>query len=1372
MEKLTDSNFYVWKQKIQLLLSLKDVDQQITDDAPSDPSTEESRRKWLRDDNRAKALIGLSLSDEHLEHVRDAKTAKDMWQAILNVFERHTLLNRLAARRQFYTVTMQNDEKVLTYINRVNQLAARLKSMNVDIDDKEMAMAVLNGLPARFESLIVALDALGNEEKMFTLEFVKSRLLQEEQRTAMKDSQSRGSALINKINRTPNSSRAPNDWKCTNCGHTGHTATRCWGKDIDGRRPPAPTNYKSRNNNNNRKPSAFVSQQRDKSNIVVINDAGYTCLMTKISEGDVPLRSTSWLIDSACTAHMTFDRSTFVTYKPMKSATVEMGTKAQAVVAGCGDVVVQLNVNGRKMPCKLKDVLHVPEFGYSLLSVPKLTANGFKAEFGNPKCIIKHGSNVVASATLIKNMYVLDEFESVASAHVASLQTWHERLAHVHTKGIASMIQNNVVSGINVPKSDLHRTTKEEPNCNSVTCAACVYGKATRAVIPKVRSTGRALFPLDLVHSDICGPLEIQSIGGAKYFITFIDDHTNWSVVYPMSKKSDTFHYFKIFAQLAHTHTGRKIKVLRTDRGGEYLSKEFELDLNSKGTQHQFTTAYTPEQNGVAERLNRTLINLVRSMLVQKQVNKRFWAEALDNAVYVRNRVTSRALPKNTTPHHLWTGKKPDVSHLRVFGSKCWYTLPGKQLQKLDARARQAMFLGYAKESKAYKLWDSELRKVVMSRDVTFDETGYGPNGNIADATLDMEGDEDFITLDIAQGGESNRVGDEDTDTGNEDVTNNENINNDIGTPSPENTNDPELQMPPPASSSNPSTPLRRSTRVRKPPTKWWTAMLAAGLLSHTHVMTSIPNSYREAVTSPKAAFWQKGIDKELVSHAKNSTWTLVPRSEAKNLLTSRWVFAVKQLPDDTGKLTETAKGRLVARGFQQIEGIDYTETFAPVIKFTTIRMLLALVAHFDLELHQMDVVTAFLNGDLDEDIYMEQPEGYVISSKPKSDFVCKLLKAVYGLKQAHRQWHAKIDDFLIGDLGFMTTRSDPCLYIKRHGSSVMIIALYVDDLLLAGSDIKAIGWMKQELSKRFEMKDLGEAKLCIGLEIQRDRSQRNLRLTQAKYAASILERFNLSKCNPCLTPMDQSRAHSDQNKPKIDSDDPPTNAPYREAIGCLMFLMVGTRPDLAYAIGKLSQHCADPRRSHWLAVKHVLRYVHGTQNIGIEFVKSDSTPKLNGYSDADWGGCHESRKSTSGFVFKLCGGAVSWASRRQTVVATSTCEAEYIALCEACKEAAWLRRVLADVLGHTKDPTLNIGCDNAGTIAYAHSEKVNRRNKHVDIAYHFVRDAIKRNIVELYHCASTEMTADILTKPLGRVLFQKFVSYLGLAKSPRPTSM
>ena len=290
---------------------------------------------------------------------------------------------------------------------------------------------------------------------------------------------------------------------------------------------------------------------------------------------------------------------------------------------------------------------------------------------------------------------------------------------------------------------------------------------------------------------------------------------------------------------------------------------------------------------------------------------------------------------------------------------------------------------------------------------------------------------------------------------------------------------------------------------------------------------------------------------------------------------------------------------------------------------------------------------------------------------------------------------------------------------------------------------------------------------MCIGLEIQRDRTAKTLRLIQTKYASNVLERFRMSTCNPCLTPMEQGRTTTISTE-----NDSETNALYREAVGCLMYLMVGTRPDLAYAIGKLSQHSANPCESHWAAVKRVMRYVQGTRNLGIVFNCKSKSPELLSFSDADWAGCQDSRKSTSGYVFKFCGAAISWSSRKQTVVATSTCEAEYIALCEAYKEAAWLRQVVADVLELDSDPTIMMGCDNAGTISFAQNESINRRNKHVDVKYHYVRDAIKRGVVSLTHCPTTSVPADILTKALGQILFQKFVEILGLAVATSSKSM
>lgn len=1392
IDKLTDTNFYVWKQKIQLLLALRDLDEYIDCDTPAE--TSENYKSWLRADSKARAIISLSLSDDHLEHVRDCTTAKQTWLAILNVFERHTLLNKLAARRDFYTVQMHTSESVLQFVNRVKQLAARLKTMSVVVDDKEMAMAVLNGLPDRFHSLIVALDALGNEQKDFGLDYVKSRLLQEEQRASMNGSgvaKSTQSALLSSQLRRP-SSLPP--LHCANCGHDGHSAERCWGKDINGRRPSRPAGYLPRKAGTSMK---ATTSERSAGLVAKEPDEEYVCLVASSAPINSALHQlnargeSTWLVDSGCTSHITFDRSLFSTYEHVSDGSVEMGTKATAAVVGRGNVYLRLKVNGKCVSCVLKDVLHVPDFEYSLLSVSKMSANGLDVVFDNSTCSIRSNERVIATASLVGSLYVLDVYGTTASAHMASLQTWHERFSHVNKPGILSMSRNNVVSGLdvcpNLPSS-FARSDVTDSSCNADVCPACVLGKTTRALIPRVRSTPRSSAPLQLVHSDVCGPLQVQSVGGARYFITFVDDYTNWVSVYVLRQKSEAYSKYTLFKSRAELHTERKVKVLRTDRGGEYLSNEFAALLEKDGTQHQLTTAHTPHQNGVAERMNRTLMDLVRAMLAAKNISKRFWAEALVTAVYARNRATSKALPVNNTPFELWMGRKPDVSHLRVFGSRCWYKQNHTETQKLDARAREAMFLGYPENSKAYKLWDFDRGKVEISRDVVFDEAFERANDNaigsrggldLADISFDSQ---KCVVLDMLPYGEpelddvsktimsssSAKSGQIDAieEFQNNFFPQNESPTVNNAVPEPGNPSAPR-DMPPesttqdtsgPRTHSNPESPTlhpapRRSTRVRRAPSSWWKALLSASPLSSN---STVPLSYRAAVTGPRASFWQTGIDRELASQTKNKTWVLVPRSSETNVLTSRWVFSTKQLPTPSGDLVETAKARLVARGFQQIEGVDYNETFAPVIKFATLRMVLALVAHFDLELHQMDVVTAFLNGDLDEDIYMEQPDGCI--DKRRRDWVCKLQKALYGLKQSPRKWHEKVDQFLIEQLGFVTARSDPCLYIKRDKDALMVIALYVDDLLLAGKDMNAIAWMKSEFSKRFEMKDLGEAHKCIGLEISRNRNTRTLYLSQHTYATSVLERFKMSNCNPCATPMELCR-------PPIDASiiDPPTNCPYRQAIGCLMFLMVGTRPDLSFTVGRLAQSCEQPRQSDWNAVKRVLRYVQGTKNVSLKYVGSADKPSISGYSDADWAGCVKSRKSTSGYVFMLCGGAVSWCSRKQSVLAASSCEAEYIALTETCKEAAWLRRMIADVLGLDNDPTLNVSCDNDGTIASAHNESINRRNKHIDIAYHFARDASRRNIVRFVPCASQANTADILTKPLARVLFERCFKKMGL---------
>ena len=1322
IEQLNQSNFHTWKIRILHVLTLKGLENHVTDDPTSDP---ESFPQWKKRDQKAQAHIALTLSDEMLANVQDVQTAKEMWKAIMNVFERHTLLNKLSARRKFYTATMTENESVLQFSNRIRQLASTLKNMNVSVSDSEKAMALLNGLPDEYHPLISALDSIDSDGQELKWDHIKSRVLQEEQRIKTRHenahAKSEAAALITKTASTTscaNCHRKPSRSHrfCNHCKKEGHTESKCWIKFP---------------HLNPRNKTAIFAYHKDENPAV--------CLMAKYEESDIPKNSKDWFIDSACSMHMTFDKNLFSSYTPGGHSPVCLGNRTTASVAGSGNVTLNIVLNGRHRKCKLENVLHVPQLGYQLISVPTLDKSGKNILFESGKAFVRSNNVLLATGTLQGNLYRLDSrISKPINAFISvEMEVWHRRLAHLNPITIAEMSSKNVVQGLNL--------STEKPKLN--TCKGCIMGKAHRSQIPK-SSSNKSTRLLELVHSDVNGPIETPSLGGSIYFVTFIDDYSRWTVLYTMKRKSDTFECFKKYHAYAERHTGSKIasinvarrvektkeqlKALRTDNGGEYISLKFKEYLESHGIQHQLTVAHTPQQNGVAERMNRTLMDSARCMLQSAKLTKKFWAEALATAVHIRNRVLSRSLPDNETPFHRWMGKRPDFSYLRVFGSECYYVTPKNKRKKLDARSRPGIMLGYPQMSRGYKIWDTQTNKMIVSRDVTFVESQKTEDNATSEVLAD------HVSV---QGGEVKEESEQNIDQVRKDSPN-EASDDDIVSNDQNLASDDEFQD----AVTSPAPVLRRSTRIRKPPGEWWKNKAN---LAHALAVQVVPTSYKQATSAENLSFWKPGIESEHASLIKCNTWKLVDYKPGMKILPSMYVFKVKD---------NKPKVRLVALGNRQVHGLDYNETYAPVVTMTTIRSVLAIVACFNLELEQMDVKTAFLNGDLYENVYMAVPEG--LKSNSNSDKVCKLQKSIYGLKQSPRQWYAKMHEFLLR-LKFVSSRNDPCLYIRRLQSSILIVALYVDDLLIAGNSLCQINNLKTELRKRFEMKDMGAARVMLGINISRDREKRKLFICQSDYVSTVLERFGMMKSNPVRTPMDKSS----YDLAFIDSDSA-RNVPFRQAIGSIMYLMIGTRPDIAFAVSKLSQHSENPTVNHWNAVKRLLRYINGTKSYGILYDGSKAID-VEGFSDADWGGCKTSRKSTSGAIFLIAGGAVSWKSKKQSCVATSTCEAEYIALCLAVKEAIWLSRLVSDIKDSKFREVIGIGVDNFGTIDTAKTSSVNTRNKHIDVKYHFVRDSVQSNLVKLLKVSSNEQIADPLTKPLDRVSFERHRERQGVCCRP-----
>jgi hypothetical protein len=505
-----------------------------------------------------------------------------------------------------------------------------------------------------------------------------------------------------------------------------------------------------------------------------------------------------------------------------------------------------------------------------------------------------------------------------------------------------------------------------------------------------------------------------------------------------------------------------------------------------------------------------------------------------------------------------------------------------------------------------------------------------------------------------------------------------------------------------------------------------------------TTTATSLPQTYQEAIRSPQHIDWKAAIDQEMASIMENKTWKVVPNTGQKTIK-CRWVF--------TRKSDGRFKARIVAKGFTQVYGVDYTETFAPVVKWATIRLLLLIAALFGLELVQMDVVTAFLNGDLDEIIFIDLPPGY-----EQAGMICQLLRSLYGLKQSPRQWYQKLHAFLIS-LGFRQSTADPCFYIRgTDPRKSCYIAVYVDDLAIAGP-LDQVQQLQDYLSSTFKMKDMGDIKDFLGVTVERNREKGTISISNAAYLEKILEEYSMENCNPVATP-----APPGQHLKALEKDDAGEyisihqHAEYQSLVGSLLYASTPCRPDICNAVGALARHMHAPGMEHWAAAKHMLRYIQRTKHATLVLghrdpeKPSESELKMELYSDSDYAGDKNTRKSTTGVVAMLYGSAISWQSKLQRTVAQSTMEAEYVAMAQAVKEALRFSKLMYDITGDGQLPIV-IKSDNSAAQILAKNPENHERAKHIDTKYHLIRDEVERKRIALEYVESRHNVADLLTK-------------------------
>ena len=485
--------------------------------------------------------------------------------------------------------------------------------------------------------------------------------------------------------------------------------------------------------------------------------------------------------------------------------------------------------------------------------------------------------------------------------------------------------------------------------------------------------------------------------------------------------------------------------------------------------------------------------------------------------------------------------------------------------------------------------------------------------------------------------------------------------------------------------------------------------------------------------TTPKGGMKERNMmDEEIKSLTIRETYEQAKLPPDSKVIGGKWLYTFKG-PSDA----PTYKARYVAQGFSQIPGVDFDETFAPTPRMESLRMFIQIAAHYDLSLHQMDVKCAFLHADLDEEIYIRAPKGY-----EQPGFVWKLRKSLYGLKQSGRNWFSLLESYLhehsFGNI-------DSCIFVKRltDGRELIMILIWVDDIVIASSSDGLLNIIKKQLKERFVMKDLGELSYFLGIEFTR--TETTIEMKQTRYLETVLQRLGMENCKPRANPCET-------NLRVYESEEPYDTHSYREAVGSLVYAMVTTRPDLCFVVSKLSQKLANPTTGDWQMLKHVMQYVKGTTDLGLRFKRTPNL-KLIGYADADWASAAD-RRSTTGYCFLMTedGPAISWKTKRQASTALSTCEAEYMALSAATQEAIYLARIFTSFMNIESEVTVKMFCDNQGAIALTKNPKNHGRSKHIDIRYHFVRDCLLNNQIELKYIPSNDNLADPFTKTLGRV--------------------
>lgn len=1106
----------------------------------------------------------------------------------------------------------------------------------------------------------------------------------------------------------------------------------------------------------------------------------------------------TWILDTGATSHYCNEATLFTDledFVPGKEPTVTLGDGHTYVAKAIG--LVQIVIEGINVD--LNDVLYVPDLQVNLLSASAAARCGMSFKYTADQCeffyrgewlftVQDDGSGLVKLfADEVKNPH--DNTEHVYFSRASEdAELWHRRLGHLGYKSIYKLKSQEMLKGIDTPAAEFLQTNKR-------LCDPCAIGKSVRS--PFTTPAEQHSEPLFRLSADVCGPFNVTSVGGSRYFLAIVDEATKYRVVVPLRTKGLATDETIKQIRLLENQTSRTVKRLRTDNGREFVNKTMDMFLTSKGIHHELTHPHSSQQNGRVERGHRTDLDGVRTLLVDAKLPPSLWAEALVTTTHLHN--VSPVSNSNMTPHEALFGTKPDVRYLRAFGCKAVSHINKAYRGKLDARGEIGTLVGYAGNRSGYRLYANG--RVWESRDVVFDEHERGMTASSQSQSSSTECvplDVDSVIQQTVNDKQANAVAAPqqvpDADQVQEEHQQDEPAVQQLAQDQPllefadhgvqqiideQNQEAEQQQQQPELQQAETRT---RSGRISRPPRAWWIGDQASADTSRNETpqdvaddqpeqghhqafttTTTTPDApeygldssadltLQEALRGPDGLEWRRACEEELAAFVKHDVMRPSKPPPGATVLKLKWILTKKLQPDGTYRY----KARLCAKGYEQKPGIDYKQLYAPGSMAVTVRTFIAVGFMRGRSTHLVDIKTAFLHGRIKEDIWVEAPEGFDFKGDVQH---AKLYGTLYGLKQAPHEFHEHLKSTL-HSMNLQHSLSDPTLFTRGQGEDWIAVLHHTDDVLIQGAD-KAVAGFKAELSDKYSIRDYGDALQFLHLQL--DRHGNDLKLHQQPAIIKLLNKHNLTPGQCKTKPVPISTSDKVLAEGDVLQDKEATA--YRSLVGSLNYIAHATRPDLSYTVSILTRFFQAPTTEHMKLAKACLCYLAATSELGIIYKQTSEPAVLEAYSDANYAGSPgdgSHRKSTQAHILTLNGSVIDWRSKLQSTLAQSTTDAEYIAAAEAARQGKWVIQILNYL--HEDIDMFTLHVDNQSAITIAENGGVSERTKHLDVKYHYIKELIDNKSIRLRYLETSKMPADILTKAVTQAKLQSSLQQMNM---------